>query len=140
MSISDFILAESRSTGFRPGSRDRQLVGWKVQQINMGDTRMKKILLFLVSILLSMHVSAGECTGTIVEVRNDISACGGYYAYRISENVSYWLCSDSDLSDSFILTAFSLQTTVIAYLPGGGACATALNQDFLLQDAIELVP
>jgi hypothetical protein len=110
-----------------------------------GSFSVNKILAMFLLLIVNAKTFAFQCEGTITEVLGDTLQCNGHFALRISENENYWICSDSDKSDSLILTAFATGLTVQADVPGSGTCiadlySQALTQSIIVLSAVEAAP
>jgi hypothetical protein len=97
------------------------------------------LYLFFIAII-PQAVVAFDCIGTVDEVLADSTLCDGHYAYRISENAEYWICSDSSQSDSLVLTAYTAQLPVSAEFASSGTCVSDLDIDWTTHFAFQLLP
>jgi hypothetical protein len=73
---------------------------------------MRKIVVFLFSVLLSNLTTASSCPGYVIEVLDWPSKCNSHIAYKLDTSNDKWICSNSDLSDSMILTAYAAKKIV----------------------------
>jgi hypothetical protein len=85
-------------------------------------TRVQRIFLTAAIILPLNAMAVPNCPGSVTEILEWPSKCGGNLAYKLDSVPGKWLCTTSSKGESLVLTAYVTGKTLTARLAADLPC------------------